>query len=1302
MSVHRVLSGRSLAVALSLLSTVLVFVRSQAMPAFPGALGFGANATGGRAGSVYHVTTLADSGPGSFRDAVSSANRIVVFDVGGYISLATAVSVNKNITIAGQTAPGGGIGFKGGEISFANRSNIICRYIRVRPGSDTASSEDDCLSFYRARNIICDHVSLEFGPWNNVGAVSDDWQNYPVTEVTFQNCLNADPTGQKFGAHTESVSSTMSWFYTIFANAHGRNPMSKINDVFVNNVLYNCELGYTTHTSTEFSHDIVSNYFIAGPLYGSSTGFPWYQIDANQSIYYSGNLFDGDEDGTLDGSVTIPYWYSGTGTILSAPWSPLTTSIPIYSPATAYRIAVSQAGTLPRDQVDDLVISQVKTLGNGTAGTGAGTTGGLYGSQTATGLGNNGYGVINGGIAPADSDGDGMPDYWEKAVGLNYLSTSDVMTIATDGYANIEHYLNWLADPHALTVTNSSVDVDLWQHTSGFTNASPVYVLDNATNGAVTLNSGHIAHFTPATNFFGLAGFRFWVTASDGTAWTNTVSVLVTPHTQSSTTTLTWRGDGVANLWAVASGTNWFNGTNLVAFTAGDTVTFDDSGSNTPALNLSGILPAGNVYVLAAQDYTFGGSGAIAGSAALFKNGPGRLTLNTVNTFSGGTFIGEGVVQLGDGTSVSGSISGNITNNDTLIFANPATVSSSGSISGPGVLIKRGAGTLTLSGTQTYTNLTTIEAGTLTFSGTPPPGDVTNNGTLGLNLSSSMTYAAFVSGPGNVNVNASSQTTTFSNTNTYSGGTTNSNGTLQLANNHAVGTGPATYLAGAVKVGNGVVITNTFVLPSSTSDLMLDSYGGGSGTWAGDIVVVGGGASFRPGGTDGKLVLTGTAAMGGRNFIIPKGSVDLAGTANFSATGTATAFGRNDTANSAFVTIKNNAVVSLGKLSLGGAANTGGRVTLTLQDNASLSTGIEDFDVHNSTRTATWTSVTLNGGTLTAGGIIKTKTGSAQLTTNFFNGGILKASKNNGAFLPALSGLTAYVQAGGAKIDDGGFAITIAAPLLHDPALGATLDGGLVKLGAGTLTLSGANTYTGGTTVSNGTLALAASGSIAGSTNVAIAAGATFDVSAPGGFTLASGRTLSGSGSVNGNFTIAGDAILAPGSSAGTLTFSNNLILNSSSVLNFELGAASDRAVVNGTLTSGGKLYVTGLAGFGAGAYTLFNYVGFSGSLPTLSSTPAGYSCSLTNTGSAIQLLVVSTNTMPPVFGGAGVSGGSLVFSGSNGTPLGNYFLLASTNVALPLSNWTRLTTNQFDAGGNFAFTNVPSLPRSFFRLQMP
>ena len=226
---------------------------------------------------------------------------------------------------------------------------------------------------------------------------------------------------------------------------------------------------------------------------------------------------------------------------------------------------------MPYDQLDSLIISQIKTLGSGTPGTGAGTAGpdsNLYYDQTSTGLGNNGYGIINGGITTADSDGDGMPDYWELAVGLN-PSVNDAMTIASDGYANIEHYLNWLAGPHAQTATNTPVNVDLWQYTGGFTNASPVYSVNNASNGIVTLNGdGHTAQFTPASNFFGLASFQFSVIASDGSGYTNTVTVAVVPQSQSQTqpSDLIWVGDGVSNLWAVGSGTNWFDGTNFVAF----------------------------------------------------------------------------------------------------------------------------------------------------------------------------------------------------------------------------------------------------------------------------------------------------------------------------------------------------------------------------------------------------------------------------------------------------------------------------------------------------------------------------------------------------------------------------------------------------------------------------------------------------------------------------------------------------------------------------------------------------------------
>ncbi|HEX7596650.1 MAG TPA: hypothetical protein VF518_00455 [Polyangia bacterium] len=499
--------------------------------AFPGAQGFGKKTTGGRNGVVVHVTNLNDSGAGSFRDAVSAENRIVLFDVGGYVQLKTAVSVKSNITIAGQTAPGEGIGFRGGEISFAKSSNIIMRYIRIRPGSETASTDDDALSLYLAKTVIIDHSSFEFAPWNNIDGVSDDWQVAPVTDISFQDCLIADPTGQQFGAHTESVSSQWSWYRNIFANSHNRNPLAKVNNVFVNNLLYNYSAGYTTHTSTAFKHDILNNIFVFGPA-STGTDNTWFQVDQNQSIYSSGNVKDTNLNGTLDGTTTTPYWYQGQGTVLTTAWSGETTASKALDPASAARVAMSWAGTMPRDPLDALIINQVMTLGKGNTGLGANTVGpgdALYTSQAETGLPNNGYGAIAGGTRPKDTDNDGMSDDWENATGSN-PSSDDAMTKAADGYALVERYINWLAEPHASTSAGNPADVDLSSYTKGFSTVSASYAVSEAQNGTATLQSDkRTVRFAPAADFKGLGSFAFTVTGSDNTSYTNRVIVLVAP-----------------------------------------------------------------------------------------------------------------------------------------------------------------------------------------------------------------------------------------------------------------------------------------------------------------------------------------------------------------------------------------------------------------------------------------------------------------------------------------------------------------------------------------------------------------------------------------------------------------------------------------------------------------------------------------------------------------------------------------------------------------------------------------------------
>ncbi|MGA7122064.1 MAG: pectate lyase, partial [Polyangiaceae bacterium] len=397
--------------------------------AFPGALGFGKKATGGRGSAAYHVTNLNDTGAGSFRDAVSQGNRIVVFDVGGYVSLQTPVSVTSNLTIAGQTAPGDGIGFMGREVSFDAASNVIVRYARFRQGLLDSDAKKSGINLLNATNLIFDHISIEFAQYNNIDAVG-------ATNITVQNSIDADPTGQQFGAHTEMTGGFFTWYGNVFANAHGRCPLAKSNTQFVNNVVYNYQYAYAAgDTSGQFWHDIVHNYFIAGPS-TSSPGDYFYQMNSGQTVYVNGNLADANADGTLNG--TDAGYPAGT-THAAAASSADTTSMPTTSAAASFAAAVAGAGaSLHRDQVDALVIADVNSLGK---------TGSLWTTQTATGLGNSGYGTLAGGTAPTDTDQDGMPDAWETKYGLNPNSAADATgDFDHTGYTNIEKYINGLVD----------------------------------------------------------------------------------------------------------------------------------------------------------------------------------------------------------------------------------------------------------------------------------------------------------------------------------------------------------------------------------------------------------------------------------------------------------------------------------------------------------------------------------------------------------------------------------------------------------------------------------------------------------------------------------------------------------------------------------------------------------------------------------------------------------------------------------------------------------------------------------------
>lgn len=367
-----------------------------------------------------------DSGTGSLRDAVSESNRIVVFDVGGVINITDRIAVSKNVYIAGQTAPGQGITVYGNGMSWSNADESITRYIRIRMGRGGDSGKD-AMGIAEGSNMIFDHVSVSWGRDETFSI------NGEVYNVTIQNSIIAQ------GLETHSCGGLMqsdggiSLFRNLYIDNKTRNPKVKgVND-FQNNIIYNWGGGggYIAGDSEGESYaNIVNNYFISGPS-TSVTAFT--RGNENFHGYASNNFYDSDQNGSLDGSaLCATATCYGDMDLVSAQYdypAPQT----LLTPDEAVTVVLNGTGcSFPaRDSVDKLLVSQVRSWG---------TEGALIDSEEDVG----GVGVVLEGTTPTDTDGDGIPDAWEKANGLDSNDASDAMAIGNDGYANIEVYINSL------------------------------------------------------------------------------------------------------------------------------------------------------------------------------------------------------------------------------------------------------------------------------------------------------------------------------------------------------------------------------------------------------------------------------------------------------------------------------------------------------------------------------------------------------------------------------------------------------------------------------------------------------------------------------------------------------------------------------------------------------------------------------------------------------------------------------------------------------------------------------------------
>ncbi|MBP1639629.1 MAG: polysaccharide lyase [Bacteroidetes bacterium] len=456
------------------------------IPAFPGAMGGGEYAIGGRGGKVITVTNLNDSGPGSFREACETGGaRIVVFNVAGIIQLKTPLIIRAPyITIAGQTAPGDGVCIAG-ETVWANTHDVVVRFMRFRRGQTDVGRRDDSFGGNPVGNIMIDHCSCSWGLDENIsfyrhmfdpGAGIKE-EKLPTVNVTIQNTISA----QALDTYNHAFGSTLggencSFLRNLWADNAGRNPSIGWNGVFnfVNNVIYNWNHRSVDGGDYTALYNIINNYYKPGPV--TSKGNVGHRILKPESgrarlgylvfgrVYANGNIMEGYPEITKDnwnGGIQVEDQPDTKGYTDNMKWNkpfPMP-QFPIMSAQEAFDFVLENAGAyLPkRDIVDQRVLKQVKT-------------GEVYYDKEADKrdyyqfehrkLPKDSYkmGIITdisqvGGYPEykgkpyKDSDGDGMPDAWEKKYGLNPNDPSDANgDINGDGYTNIEKYINGI-DP---------------------------------------------------------------------------------------------------------------------------------------------------------------------------------------------------------------------------------------------------------------------------------------------------------------------------------------------------------------------------------------------------------------------------------------------------------------------------------------------------------------------------------------------------------------------------------------------------------------------------------------------------------------------------------------------------------------------------------------------------------------------------------------------------------------------------------------------------------------------------------------
>ena len=504
------------------------------LPAFPGAEGYGRYTTGGRGGNVYTVTNLDDSGQGSLRWALSQPGpRTIVFNVDGTIHLKSALGIPSNTTIAGQTAPGMGICVADYPFSLRG-NNIIVRYMRIRLGNTNVQLDEadgwDGFGGYDSRDIIIDHSSVSW-------SIDECLSVYGNINTTVQWCIAAQSlvnSGHSKGAHGYGAiwgGSGASFHHNLLAHHTSRVPRlggrpTTQRDERVdmrNNVFYNWG-GEGSYGYEGMNVNIVNNYFKPGP--GTTSSMSEQKIRriaaigirtnkyVNDSPSYAemlhvwGKYYISGNNNSAYSDVNTKNWELGVynqinandcdGTYTQATKDSIKLMAPIpfvhtttHTAKEAYNHVIAYAGCCKGGQWDALDQQYLKDTKGGIAtATGNGLNRGFINTQNdniyIVDQFKSAWPTLTEGEKWTDTDGDGMPDEWETANGLNPNDAQDGKQASVEGYTNLEVYMNSLvaditaACTDGTTLGGEEVPVSFYDTHETGQETTTYYVIQNA------------------------------------------------------------------------------------------------------------------------------------------------------------------------------------------------------------------------------------------------------------------------------------------------------------------------------------------------------------------------------------------------------------------------------------------------------------------------------------------------------------------------------------------------------------------------------------------------------------------------------------------------------------------------------------------------------------------------------------------------------------------------------------------------------------------------------------------------------